>query len=199
MGDDVREFWESMYSEGHIESPLDPMILELAPTLPVGSFLDLGCGAGQNSIWLAQRGWAVTGVDIAPSAIRLATEAADEMHVTASFVVADLAEWVPEGTFDLVASTYALPPAGRGRSHALAIAAAAVKPGGTILVAEFDRTSLGQQEGWLSDLDVTDVDELASHLGDFDIAKLTVETTRHAHGHDEQNYPVAVAIARRPL
>ncbi|MDJ0791014.1 MAG: class I SAM-dependent methyltransferase [Acidimicrobiia bacterium] len=197
MHDDGTEFWESMYSAGRIESPLDPMILELAPTLPIGSFLDLGCGAGQNSIWLAQRGWDVTGVDIAPSAIRLATEAARDMNVTATFLVADLTEWIPEGGFDFVASTYALPPAGPGRSHALAGAAAAVNPGGTILVAEFDRTSLGQQEGWMSDRDVTDVDELASHLGGFDITKLTVETTRHAHGHDEQAYPVAVAIAHR--
>ncbi len=197
MGDGVTEFWESMYSEGRVDSPLDPMILELAPTLAGGSFLDLGCGAGQNSIWMAQRGWTATGVDIAPSAIRMATETADEMGVTVSFLVADLTEWVPDGRFDFVASTYALPPAGPGRSHALACAAAAVKPGGTILVAEFDRSALGQEEGWLSDLDVTDVDELASHLGGFDIAKLTVETTRHAHGHDEHAYPVAVAIARR--
>jgi 2-polyprenyl-3-methyl-5-hydroxy-6-metoxy-1,4-benzoquinol methylase len=193
----MTEFWESMYSEGHIECPLDPMILELAPTLPGGSFLDLGCGVGQNSIWLAERGWAATGVDIAPSAIRRAKAAASELGVTASFVVADLTEWTPEGTFDFVASTYALPPSGPGRSHALATAAAAVKPGGTILVAEFDRTSLAQQDGWLSDLDVIDVDELASHLGGFDIAKLAVETTRHAHGHDERSYPIAVAIARR--
>jgi SAM-dependent methyltransferase len=187
-----------MYSEGRVESPLDPMILEVAPTLVPGSFLDLGCGAGQNSIWLAERGWTVTGVDIAPSAIRRATRAAKELNVAASFVVADLTEWTPKGTFDFVASTYALPPAGSGRSHALATAAAAVKPGGTILVAEFDRTSLGKQDGWLSDLDVIDIDELASHLGGFDIAKLTVETTRHAHRHDEQFDPVAVAIARRP-
>ncbi len=197
MDDDMTEIWESMYSEGHNESPLDPMILEIAPTLPLGSSLDLGCGAGQNSIWLAERGWAATGVDLAPSAIGRATAAANELNVAASFVVADLAEWVPEGTFDFVASTYALPPAGPGRSHALATAAAAVKPGGTILVAEFDRTSLAHQDGWLSDLDVVDVDELASHLGGFDIAKLTVETTRHAHGHDVRSYPVALAIARR--
>lgn len=193
----MTEFWESMYAEGRVDSPLDPMILELAPTLPVGSFLDLGCGAGQNSIWLAQRGWTATGVDIAPSAIRLAVEAADEVAVSARFLVADLNEWIPDGTYDFVASTYALPPAGPGRSHALACAAAAVKPGGTILVAEFDRSSLGREGGWLSDLDVIDVDELASHLGGFDIAKLTVEETRHAHGHDEQAHRVAVAIARR--
>ena len=197
MSGEPTEFWESMYSEGRIESPLDPMILELAPTLPVGTFLDLGCGAGQNTIWLAQQGWAATGVDIAPSAIRMAEETASDMNVAATFLVADLTEWVPEETFDFVASTYALPPAGPGRSHALASATAAVKPGGTILVAEFDRTSLGDQEGWLSDLDVVDVDELASHLEGFDIIKLTVETTRHAHGHVEQAYPVAVAIARR--
>lgn len=196
-GDSAASFWESMYAQGAVGSPLDPMILELAPKLRVGSFLDLGCGVGQNSIWMAQRGWTVTGVDIATSAIRLATEAATDVGVEARFLVADLTDWIPEGGFDFVASTYALPPAGPGRSHALSCAAAAVNPGGTILVAEFGPSALGRDDGWLSEADLIDVDELASHLGEFEIDELKVEETRHAHGHDERTYPVAVAIARR--
>jgi SAM-dependent methyltransferase len=183
------------YAEGLIETPLDPHILELAPTLETGFALDLGCGAGQNSVWLAKRGWAVTGIDIAPSAIALAEQAARNAAVSVGFQVADLTEWSPPRTFDLVLSTYALPPKGPGRSQALAMAAASVAPGGTILVTEFDQ-SLALDGGW-ADRDLVDIDELASHLLGFDVVRLQVERTRHAHGHDEQNYPVSMAIARR--
>jgi SAM-dependent methyltransferase len=37
-------------------------------------FLELGCGAGPNLIWLAQKGMTVSGVDIAPTALRLARQ-----------------------------------------------------------------------------------------------------------------------------
>jgi SAM-dependent methyltransferase len=37
-------------------------------------FLEVGCGAGPNLIWLAQKGMTVSGVDIAPTALRLARQ-----------------------------------------------------------------------------------------------------------------------------
>ena len=193
--DNTADSWESAYAEGRIESPLDPHVLELAPTLKKGSALDLGCGAGQNSTWLAELGWCVTGIDVAPSAIALAEQAARDAGVSVGFRVGDLTEWSPPRTFDFVFSTYALPPRGTGRTQALAMAAASVSPGGTILVTEFDQ-SLALDGGW-PDRDTTDIDELASHLLGFEVVRLQVETTRHAHGHHEQSYPVVVAIARR--
>jgi SAM-dependent methyltransferase len=193
--DNTADSWERAYAEGRIESPLDPHVLELAPTLEIGSALDLGCGAGQNSTWLAELGWSVTGIDVAPSAIALAEQTARDADVSVGFRIGDLTEWSPSRTFDFVFSTYALPPGGTGRTQALAMAAASVSPGGTILVTEFDR-SLALDGGW-PDRDTTDVDELASHLLGFEIVRIQVETTRHAHGHHEQSYPVVVAIARR--
>ena len=35
--------------------------------LPPGKALDLGCGSGRHTRWLAARGWTVTPVDIAPA------------------------------------------------------------------------------------------------------------------------------------
>jgi SAM-dependent methyltransferase len=52
--------------------------------------VDLGCGAGNYAIYLAGRGYDVTGVDISPSAIRIAEENAVKKGVSCRFVVADV-------------------------------------------------------------------------------------------------------------
>jgi SAM-dependent methyltransferase len=44
--------------------------------LPPGHALDIGCGSGTNSVYLARHGWSVTGVDFAGSAIARAKEKA---------------------------------------------------------------------------------------------------------------------------
>jgi 2-polyprenyl-3-methyl-5-hydroxy-6-metoxy-1,4-benzoquinol methylase len=48
--------------------------------------LDIGCGTGDNSIWLAQHGFQVTGVDISEVAIEKATEKASKEHVKCTFM-----------------------------------------------------------------------------------------------------------------
>jgi ubiquinone/menaquinone biosynthesis C-methylase UbiE len=51
--------------------------------------LDAGCGSGENALEIAARGIEVTGVDVAPSAIRQAQEKAAGRGISATFVVAD--------------------------------------------------------------------------------------------------------------
>jgi len=55
-----------------------------------GKALDLGCGAGNYAIYLATRGFEVTGVDISPAAVKLAKVNARRKNVKAKFLVADL-------------------------------------------------------------------------------------------------------------
>ncbi len=55
-----------------------------------GRALDLGCGTGTNSIYLAQHGFAVVGVDFARKAIASARSKARRAGVTAEFIVGDV-------------------------------------------------------------------------------------------------------------
>ncbi len=71
--------------------------------IKAGRALDLGCGTGREVIYLAQHGFDATGVDISPTAIRMAREAADAVGVEARFIVDDLTEMSRvEGSFDLL-------------------------------------------------------------------------------------------------
>jgi len=52
--------------------------------------IDLGCGAGNYAIYLASKGFDVTGVDISPTAIKMARENAIKKGVKSNFIVADV-------------------------------------------------------------------------------------------------------------
>jgi len=66
--------------------------------------LDLGCGTGNYSIYLATMGFNVTGIDISPTAIKIAQENAKKRGVKCSFFVADVLGNLNEvkGKFDFV-------------------------------------------------------------------------------------------------
>ena len=52
--------------------------------------VDLGCGAGNYAIYLAAHGFDVTGIDISPAAIKIATEKALQQNIRCRFIIADL-------------------------------------------------------------------------------------------------------------
>jgi len=100
---DARTDWDAAYTGDVPEAPVDADLIAVASGLAPGAVLDLGCGSGQNCIWLAQQGWDVLGVDIAPKAVARARLAAARVGAEASFEVADIATWRPDPEFDLVA------------------------------------------------------------------------------------------------
>ena len=55
----------------------------------VGEIVDLGCGTGENALWLASLGCPVVGIDGSPTAIELARRKASERGVAATFLVGD--------------------------------------------------------------------------------------------------------------
>ena len=52
--------------------------------------VDFGCGAGNYAVWLAEQGFRVTGIDISPTAIELASKLARERGVDCRFLDGDL-------------------------------------------------------------------------------------------------------------
>ncbi|MFQ6089521.1 MAG: class I SAM-dependent methyltransferase, partial [Candidatus Methanofastidiosia archaeon] len=65
--------------------------------------IDLGCGIGENVIYLTQQGFKATGVDISPRAIAKARRKAKSAGVSPTFLVGDVTNLTEvEGSFDLV-------------------------------------------------------------------------------------------------
>ena len=67
-----------------------PVLEDELGRAPVASVVDLGCGTGAYALFLASRGFDVTGIDIASAAITMARENAAKKGISCRFVVADL-------------------------------------------------------------------------------------------------------------
>lgn len=125
---------------------------ELAALTP-GRAIDLGAGEGRNAIWLAERGWRATGVDFSAAGLARAARLAAERGVDVDWVQADLLDYQPApGSYDLVLIAYLhLPPSALAR--VFRAAAAAVAPGGTLLVIGHDRDNIAGGYGGPPDID----------------------------------------------
>ena len=189
--------WAPALAPERPRTPVSEGLVEVASAMPPGKALDLGCGEGQNAVWLAGRGWIVTAVDMSSSAIAdaRAYAAAAGVDRTIVFDVADIAGWTPASRYDLVFCAFALPARGMGRSRMLDMAAAAVAPGGTILITEFDASL--RRDGWMAEKYLVSVEELERHLGGFRIEQAGVRRARHRHGYEERVLPVANVVATR--
>lgn len=67
-------------------------LVEGPAALPAGRALDLGCGTGTDTIYLASHGWQVTGVDLVPRALAIAERRAKTAGVSARFVAGDVTQ-----------------------------------------------------------------------------------------------------------
>lgn len=132
--------WEAHYNakpqvwSGRVNAQL----AAIAPGLPAGRALDLGCGEGADAIWLAEHGWTVVAVDVSPTALgraRAAAEARGVAHLI-DFQQHELGDGFPEGSFDLVSAQFLHSTIEMDRPAILRRAAAAVTPGGSLLIVD---------------------------------------------------------------
>jgi len=139
MSDDLRDRWNDRYgSSPRVWSgAVNPVLAFESKNLLAGRALDVGSGEGADALWLAERGWQVLGLDISDVALDRARQEAQsraQLAGSVEFRRVDLREWVPEGgAFDLVVAFFVhVPP--HERDLIFSRLAAAVAPGGTLLI-----------------------------------------------------------------
>ncbi len=202
MHDSDRNFWNDAFKEDPDQAMVpDHILKEELEGLPVGTALDLGCGSGRNALSLAEQGWSVVGVDWAKHAIELARRSALEQGLDATFYLGDTTAWDPPREFDLVICTYAL-PGGEDSARTLRTALRALARGGTLLVAEWDRS---MAEIWnFSEGDLLSPQEIVKLLSGVEIEKAEVRCIAGAFSSDDSRAQegafanVAIVRARRP-
>jgi SAM-dependent methyltransferase len=136
----TREFWDDRYSSADQLWSGQPnvQLVAQASGLAPGVALDVGSGEGADAIWLAKRGWQVTAVDVSAVALERAGQHAaaqgDQIAAPITWARADMYSYDPgAGRYDLVSAQYMYLPRPAFREM-VARLAAAVRPGGTLLV-----------------------------------------------------------------
>lgn len=135
-----QDFWDERYrSVDRLWSGgANPQLVANVESSTPGRALDVGSGEGADAIWLAEQGWQVTAVDISVVALergaQRAAEVGTEVAARISWAPADVLTWVPEpSAYDLVSAQFMhLGSPQRESLHRRL--AAAVRPGGSLLI-----------------------------------------------------------------
>ncbi len=144
MNDTERTAWDRRYSEGsHQSLTPDPLLVSaydefIAPSFPQpGRCLDLAGGVGRHAIFLAERGWDVTLLDISPAALDIANREIAKRGLHIAVEQADLTQTpLPTATFDLILNFFYLERA------LFSPIAAALKPGGLLIFKTYTHDQL---------------------------------------------------------
>lgn len=198
--------WDERYSgEETIWSgePNVQLVAEASDLAP-GTALDLGCGEGGDVIWLARRGWTVTGADFSAAGLARAARLAEEAGVgeRTDWWQVDAREFDAGGrTFDLVTSHYLHPP-DEGMVEVVSRLAEAVAPGGHLLVVGHapppGATDLGAHEPNARHRAMFLAADLLPGLPE-GFEELVVEQRPHPHTRDGETVEIddSVLLARR--
>jgi SAM-dependent methyltransferase len=151
-------FWDRQYSavEGYKYGtrPNAFLMAEAHRLPPHARVLVPGDGEGRNGVWLASQGHEVLTVDISEVGVARSRALAAESGVRVDTLVADLKTWAPPpGAFDAVVLMYLHMPAAM-RTAVHRNVAAALRPGGLLLLEAFHPTQLGRTSGGPKEIDL---------------------------------------------
>jgi len=103
---DMQKKWNSRWHEKAGSAPwqADPWLLRVLPLLPPGRALDIASGIGRNALFLAEKGYAVTAVDISDVALTELARESGRRGLSITTLQLDLEEapQIPPGPFDLL-------------------------------------------------------------------------------------------------
>jgi len=125
--------WDKIYLGADEKVPVNPssLVLETTASLKPGTALDVGMGNGRNAIYLARKGWKVTGIDLSAAAVKQAQQEAAKLKVDFDARAADVEKMdLGRERYDLIVCMYV---------HMVAVRNArkfidALKPGGILIV-----------------------------------------------------------------
>ena len=175
--------WDERYAAHDLVWSATPnrFVEELIGPLPPGSAIDIAAGEGRNAIWLAGRGWTVTGCDYSPVAVdrmrELAAQALGDDVDRLTPVVADATAALPGGTaaYDVALFSYLQLPETEMRA-ALRHAVDGVRVGGQVVVIGHAGRNLTEGQGGPSDRSVLyDPDEVLQRVAGLPVEVISSE------------------------
>jgi 2-polyprenyl-3-methyl-5-hydroxy-6-metoxy-1,4-benzoquinol methylase len=111
-------------------------LMRIADGLKPGAALDVAMGQGRNSVYLASKGWKVTGYDLSEQGMRIAQEAAKKAGLTIETVKAAHDEFdLGKERWDLIVQTFAFTNLGDDTYRKRLFDS--LKPGGVLLIEGF--------------------------------------------------------------
>jgi SAM-dependent methyltransferase len=185
--------WDDRYGDEPMWSgrPNEALVREVRGLEP-GTALDVGCGEGADAIWLAARGWTVTGLDVSARALERAARAATEAGVEVEWQHLGLEDLPAGAAYDLVSVFY--PALLRGDGSVVRTLLGAVAPGGTLLAVHhaFVDRERAMEHGFDPDDYVGHADLVAAIPGEGWTVELVADVGRApvegpgAHHHTDQ-------------
>ena len=135
-----RQFFNLVYEHfgGAFTHQPNRLLVETVSTLPPGRALDIAMGEGRNAVYLASRGWDVTGFDVSDEALRQATDRARKagVGIRVSLVGSEKFDYGRD-QWDLIVLSYAFAPV-RDPAYVERLRQA-LKPGGLLVFEHYLR------------------------------------------------------------
>ena len=159
MADGDREKWNKKYETATVAATgPDSWLVECinrirfeSPNDRLERALDLACGLGHNSIWLARNGLRMDAIDISQRGLEIASQNADAQGAEVRWVAADVDHWVPEHESYDIAMVFRF----LDRVATPHIIRDALRPGGWLIYETFSRAQLDRADNHLRNPDFT--------------------------------------------